>query len=144
MSTVERAIAIAAEVHAGQTDKAGNIYVLHPLRLMLAMPDIVSMQVAVLHDVVEDGKGWSIDRLREEGFAPEVLDAVACLTHDKEVPYEEYIENISSNPIARQVKMADLEHNMEVTRLHALDEKSMRRLARYHDAWSRLRKEKSE
>ncbi len=79
MSTLERAIAIAAEAHAGQTDKAGERYILHPLRVMLAMETDVERIVAVLHDVVEDS-GITLQDLRDEGFAEEAVAAIDALT----------------------------------------------------------------
>jgi (p)ppGpp synthase/HD superfamily hydrolase len=73
MSTLERAIAIAAEAHAGQTDKAGAPYLLHPLRMMMGLTSIEERIVAVLHDVCEDCPGWTLERLRGEGFTKEIL-----------------------------------------------------------------------
>jgi hypothetical protein len=80
MSTLERAIVIAAEAHAGMTDKAGAPYILHPLRLMLALSDASDRIVAVLHDVVEDCDGWTLARIRSEGFSEEVIEALESVT----------------------------------------------------------------
>jgi (p)ppGpp synthase/HD superfamily hydrolase len=80
VSTLERAITIAAEAHAGQVDKAGAPYVLHPLRMMLRMSSIDEHIVAALHDVCEDCPGWTFDRLRREGFSPLIIDALQWVT----------------------------------------------------------------
>ena len=117
MATLERAIAIAAEAHAGQRDKAGAPYILHPLRVMLRLGDPVDRIVAVLHDVVEDAPAWPLERLRAEGFSEEVLEAVERLTKRPGEDYEESIERAGAHPIARRVKVADLEDNMDLARL---------------------------
>jgi hypothetical protein len=80
MSTLERAIAITAEAHAGHFDKAGAPYVLHPLRMMLRVSSIDERIVAVLHDVVEDCQGWTFDRLRSEGFSDHIIEALQSVT----------------------------------------------------------------
>jgi (p)ppGpp synthase/HD superfamily hydrolase len=95
------------------------------------------MTVAILHDVVED-TDWTIEQLRAEGFSEEVLQAVACLTHRENENYDEFLARIESNAIARRVKLADLEDNMDVRRLNALTEKDLQRLQRYHPAWVKL------
>lgn len=79
MSTIERAIEIAARAHAGQVDKAGAPYILHPLRVMLAVKTEEQQMAAVLHDVVEDTE-VTFNELRAEGFAANVLEAVKALT----------------------------------------------------------------
>lgn len=140
MATLERAIAIAAAAHEGQKDKAGASYILHPLRLMMRMRSEEAMMAAVLHDVVEDGqdKGWTMDRLRREGFAEEVLQAVGCLTKKDGETYDEFIERVRGSQIAVEVKVADLEDNMDVKRIGALAEKDVERIGKYHRAWVKL------
>jgi len=140
--TLERAIQIAAEVHAGQTDKAGAPYILHPLRLMFKVKSEPAKMVAVLHDVVEDcdpKESWTFERLAAEGFPIEVIEALKCVTkvHDEE-DYDEFIDRAMNNDIAREVKLADLEDNMNLLRLDVLNEKSLERLAKYHRSWKRL------
>lgn len=137
MANLARAIAIAAQAHQTQKDKSGEPYILHPIRVMLRLHSEVDMTVAILHDVVED-TDWTIEQLRAEGFAEEVLQAVECLTHRKNETYDKFLARIESNAIARRVKLADLEDNMDVRRLNALTEKDLKRLQRYHPAWVKL------
>jgi (p)ppGpp synthase/HD superfamily hydrolase len=134
MATVEDAISIAAQAHKGQKDKAGAPYLLHPLRMMLRMDSEVAMMAAVLHDVVED-TGWTLEQLREEGFSDEVLEAVDCLTHRDGESYQEFVGRVQTNPIARQVKIADLEDNMNIRRINQIGAKDLERLEKYHKAW---------
>lgn len=139
MGELEKAIAIALKAHEGILDKSGKPYILHPLRLMMQMESEEARITAVLHDVVEDSTITLTD-LAESGFSSEIIDALALLTHDKDaIPYEDYIEGIRSNPLARQVKLADLEHNMDTRRLQApLSERDLDRLQRYRLAWDVL------
>lgn len=137
---LEKAVALAVEAHKGQLDKSGQTYILHPLRLMLQMDSEVEMITAVLHDVVEDSP-WELEHLREMGFSDEVLEALALLTHDTAaLSYDNYIQRIKGNPLARRVKLADLSHNMDIRRLPApLSMKDIGRLAKYRGAWESLR-----
>lgn len=134
VATLEDAISIAAQAHRGQRDKAGAVYLLHPLRLMLRMDSEAAMMAAVLHDVVEDSD-WTLEGLRERGFSEEVIEAVACLTHRDGESYEEFVERLKTNPLARRVKIADLEDNMNVLRIGQLGPKDLERLEKYHRAW---------
>ena len=134
MATVEDAVSIAARAHGGQKDKAGAPYLLHPLRMMMRMDTEAAMMAAVLHDVVEDTE-WTLERLREAGFSDEVLEAVDCLTHREGEIYPQFVERVRTNPIARQVKIADLEDNMNVRRMNRLGPKDLERLEKYHMAW---------
>ena len=133
--TLERAITIAAEAHAGQKDRAGAPYILHPIRLMIQMDSKDAMISSVLHDVVEDS-AWTLDDLRIEGFSDEVLNAVDSLTHrDKEgEDYWDYIQRAKSDPIAIKVKLADLEDNLNPDRLNEVTEKDEKRFDRYRKA----------
>ena len=133
-ATVEDAVSIAARAHRGQKDKAGAPYLLHPLRMMLRMDTEAAMMAAVLHDVVEDTE-WTFERLREVGFSEEVLEAIDCLTHREGESYQEFVERVRTNPIARQVKIADLEDNMNVRRIDQLGPRDLERLEKYHRAW---------
>ena len=137
MATLERAIALAAEAHAGQVDKAGAPYILHPLRLLLAVDAPTERIVAVLHDVVEDTL-WTLEALRAEGFTREVLDAVEALTRRAGESYEAFIERVAANPLARRVKRADLADNLDLGRLPVVTEADLARLARYRAALARL------
>ena len=113
---LNRAIAIAAEAHAGQTDKAGQPYILHPLRVMGAMGAEDARIVAVLHDVIEDCPEWPLDRLRAEGYAGEHLEALDALTRREGESYTSYVHRASLNSLARSVKLADLRDNMDLNR----------------------------
>ena len=137
--TLERAIAIAAEAHAGQKDRGGASYILHPIRLMIQMDSEDAMMAAVLHDVVEDSV-WTLDDLRKEGFSNEVLKAVDSLTHkDKEGEnYWDYIQRAKSDPIAIKVKLSDLVDNLNPGRLNEVTEKDEKRFDRYRKAQEML------
>jgi (p)ppGpp synthase/HD superfamily hydrolase len=95
--------------------------------------------IAVLHDLVEDSPTWTWERLLREGFSDRVIEALKPLTHDKNVPYEDYIEAIALNYDAVQVKRADLRHNSDITRMKGLRPKDLERIAKYHRAYARLR-----
>lgn len=140
MATLEEAILIAAEAHRGQTDKAGASYILHPLRMMMKMNTEVEMMTAILHDVVEDSDEWTIEKLRERGFSDEVLEAVESVTNREGESYDEFIERAGKSPIARKVKIADLEDNMNVRRIGKIREKDLIRLKKYHKSWNLLTK----
>ena len=136
-ATLEDAIEIAVAAHRGQTDKAGQPYVLHPLRLIAQMRTEPEQIAAVLHDVVEDSD-WTLDRLRACGFSDEVVTAVGCLTRRDGEAYEAFIERAAAHPIARRVKLADVEDNLDVRRLAEITERDRERLDRYRRAWLRL------
>ncbi len=119
-------------------DKAGTPYILHPLSVMMRMHTIQEMIAAVLHDVVEDSDQWTLQRLKDEGFDQYIIDAVDALTKREEETYEEFIERVSDNAIAVKVKLADLEDNMDITRLHNLTDKDKQRIEQYHKAWMKL------
>ena len=138
-ATLEDAIAIAAKAHKGQIDKAGAPYILHPLRMMMRLKSEAEMMTAILHDVVEDSS-WTIELLREKGFSEEVLKAVECVTNRESESYEQFIERAKQNPIARQVKIADLEDNMNILRIGEIKPKDLERLEKYHKSWCILTK----
>jgi GTP diphosphokinase / guanosine-3',5'-bis(diphosphate) 3'-diphosphatase len=130
MSTIERAIEIAARAHAGQTDKGGAPYIFHPLRLMLAVSGAHERMAAVLHDVVEDTP-VTFEDLQREGFPAAVVDAVRALT---KLPGETRLlaaQRAAANPVARAVKLADVTDNMDLRRLPAPTEKDLARLKEY-------------
>jgi (p)ppGpp synthase/HD superfamily hydrolase len=115
MATIEKALQIAAKAHEGQKDKEGLPYILHPVRVMMAVEGEEARIVAVLHDVVED-TSVTIDDLRREGFSDGVLAAVLCVTHTKSEPYADYVIRCKANAVARRVKLADLEDNSRPSR----------------------------
>jgi (p)ppGpp synthase/HD superfamily hydrolase len=134
-----KAIDIASKAHLKQTDKAGKAYILHPLRLMfrLRTDDEELMQIAVLHDVIEDSD-WTLGELLDEGFTSRVISALQCLTHLPHEPYEDYIERIGNNIDAIYVKKEDLRDNSDITRLKGVTEKDLLRMQKYHKAFVRL------
>ena len=137
MPSLEDTIALAGEAHRGQVDKGGQPYILHPLRLMLHLGSEVDRIVGVLHDVVEDTHITQED-LRSRGYPTEVLEALDCLTKRPAEEYEDFIQRIKPNPIARRVKLVDLEDNMDVRRLPTMNEEDFQRLKKYRKAWAEL------
>jgi (p)ppGpp synthase/HD superfamily hydrolase len=131
MSTLERAIVIAAEGHAGIKDKAGAPYILHPLRMMLRLSSTDERIVAVLHDVVEDCPGWTFDRLRDEGFSEEIITALDSVTKREGEDYEDFARRAAANPIGRNVKLADLADNCDLNRIAEPTEADYRRIEKY-------------
>jgi (p)ppGpp synthase/HD superfamily hydrolase len=138
VTLLERTIQIAVDAHAGQKGKDGLPYILHPLRLMLKMSTEVERIVAVLHDVVED-TSVTLDDLRREGFSDEVLEAVRLLTHEEGISYEDYVARLKPHPLAKKIKLADLEDNSDIRRLSGIEDKDLERLRKYHRAWTILR-----
>lgn len=130
MSTLERAIEIAARAHAGQVDKAGAPYILHPLRLMLSVTGNDERMAAVMHDVIEDTP-LTADDLRREGFSEVVVDAVLALTKQKGETRMDAARRLAPNPVARAVKLADLRDNMDLSRLKHPTEKDHARVREY-------------
>jgi (p)ppGpp synthase/HD superfamily hydrolase len=134
MRGLEHAIAIAAEGHAGQVDKAGEPYILHPLRVMLSCATEDERIVGVLHDVVEDCPGWTFERLRQEGFSDTVLAALDSVTNREGEAYEAFVERAAANPIGRRVKLADLRDNCDLGRISAPTERDLARIDKYRRA----------
>jgi (p)ppGpp synthase/HD superfamily hydrolase len=136
MSTLERAIQIAAEAHKNVHDKANAPYILHPLRVMLRLKDPDQRIAAVLHDVVEDNRAWTLDRLLQEGFSQTIVSAVDALTKRDGEEYEEFVLRAAAHPLAAPVKLADLEDNLDRTRFDGrpLTEKDLARFAKYERA----------
>lgn len=129
----EIAKAIAIQAHEGQLDKAGKPYIEHPRTVAGSVEGDVAKAVAWLHDVVEDSS-MTLEDLKAEGIAPEIINHVRLLTHDKSVPYLEYIAAIKGDPVAREVKLADLRHNSDLSRLNTITDKDRERLAKYQQA----------
>lgn len=133
MSMLDIAIALASKVHAGQVDKAGQPYILHPLRLMLKFQNENERVVAVLHDVVEDSN-VTLDELRQQGFSEMVVTAIDLLSKKTGESYEDFIVRLSSNQLAKRVKVEDIKDNLDVSRLNSLEDNDLQRIAKYHKA----------
>jgi (p)ppGpp synthase/HD superfamily hydrolase len=130
MSTLERAIAIAAEAHAGQLDKASQPYILHPLRVMLRVAGESERIAAVLHDVVEDTP-VTLAMLADEGFSREVLAAIEALTKQPGESRLAAAKRAATNQIALVVKLADNAENMDISRISHPTPKDHERLEEY-------------
>lgn len=131
MSDLNTALQIAATAHAGQEDKLGGPYITHPLRVMSRCTDSKAQIVGVLHDVVED-TSTTLDDLKAAGFDEQILEAVSLTTHAKEDSYADYVVRLKSNPLAREVKLADLHDNSRLDRMLLRPERIERDLARIH------------
>lgn len=129
----KRALALCFEAHKDQKDKSGLPYVFHPFHLAEQMEDEDTTIVALLHDVIEDTE-YTIEDLQKAGFTQNVISAIALMTHDPQMPYMEYVRAIKSNPIARAVKLADLRHNSDMTRLDIITQRDEERAQKYLDA----------
>ena len=141
MSTLDKAVAIAVDAHTGQVDKYGQPYILHPVRVMSRVESPDEKIVAILHDVVEDSDR-TLDDLRKEGFADDIINAIGLLTKGADEAYTDYVSRLAHNRLARRVKLADLEDNMDLRRISALTDNDSKRLQRYHWAWQFLREVK--
>lgn len=138
--TLERAIEIAAAIHAGQTDKGGAPYILHPLRVMLRVARGAQQIVAVLHDVVEDSDGKiPFDDLAREGFSQEVIDGVRAVTKIDGESYEAFIARAALDPVGKAVKLADLAENSDLSRIDRPTQKDLERVEKYRRAMEYLR-----
>jgi (p)ppGpp synthase/HD superfamily hydrolase len=141
-----KAIQIAATAHVGHFDKGDNAYILHPLSVMngLESKDPEVMQIAVLHDVIEDCPEWTLDRLRGEGFSNRVLIGLSFMSKTEEdlkagdEGYYAYIRRMFQNIDAVLVKMSDIRDNSQVTRLKGLREKDQKRMVKYARAYTML------
>ena len=142
LGTLQRAIEIAVQAHAGQVDKAGSPYILHPLRVMLAQNTDAARIVGVLHDVVEDCAGWTFVRLGEEGFSDEILEALASVTKrpEDEADYQGFIARSAGNRIGRTVKMADLIDNSDLSRIATPTAADHQRVEKYQAAIAYLQR----
>jgi (p)ppGpp synthase/HD superfamily hydrolase len=134
MSTLERAIAIAAEGHSGAKDKGEEPYILHPLRVMLSLSSPEERIVAVLHDVCEDCPGWTLDRLRTEDFSDRVITALDSVTKRPDEDYETFVKRAAGDPIGRRVKLADLQDNSDISRIPVPTDSDRQRIGKYRDA----------
>ena len=135
---LQKAIQIATEAHKGQLDKSGKGYIGHPLRVMEMGKTQEEKIVGVLHDVVEDTP-WTFEMLEAEGFGPEIIAALRCVTKTSENEnYDDFIERVKKNPLAVAVKINDLTDNMDIRRLPYLSDKDVKRLKKYLKAYKKL------
>ena len=127
----KKAMKLCFQAHRDQVDKGGLPYVFHPFHLAESMPDEITTVTALLHDVAED-TDYTLEDLRDMGFPEKALEALVLLTHDKSVPYLDYVARIRENPVAQTVKLADLRHNSDTTRLEPgqADETRLRKYAK--------------
>ena len=129
----KKALKLCFEAHKNQVDKTGMPYVFHPFHLAEQMNDEASTVCALLHDVGED-TDYTFEDLQNMDFPNEVIEALRLLTHDDGVPYMDYVKALSVNPIAKAVKIADLTHNSDTTRLYVVDEWALKREEKYKKA----------
>lgn len=137
MSKLALSISIAAKAFENKVDKSGEPYILHCLYVMDKVKHLGEevMIAASLHDVIEDCEEWSFAKLTEAGFSDKVIGILHLLTHNKETPYDEYIKAISVSKEATAIKLADLQHNSDITRLKGLRKKDIDRIEKYHRAY---------
>lgn len=134
------ALRLCFDAHKDQDDKSRMPYVFHPFHLAEQMTDEETTIVALLHDVVED-TDYTVENLRDMGFSEAVLEAISLMTHDPEVPYMDYVAQIKTNPIAKTVKLADLRHNSDMSRLDRITQKDRARAKKYKAAIELLESE---
>ena len=134
----KKALKLCFEAHKNQVDKSGMPYVFHPFHVAEQMTDEATTIVALLHDVVED-TDYTLEDLAAEGFGKEILEAVALMTHEDDVPYLDYVAKFKDNPIARAVKLADLAHNSDLSRIGEIDDETRERLEKYKKATALLK-----
>lgn len=135
----KKALILCFEAHKEQSDKSGMPYVFHPFHLAEQMQDEESTIVALLHDVIEDTE-YTLDDLRKMGFNDSVLAAINLMTHEDGVPYMDYVEKIKANLVAKTVKLADLRHNSDMTRLDVVTPRDQERAEKYLAAINLLEK----
>lgn len=127
-----KAMCIAYQAHHLQVDKTNVPYIFHPMMVANMQEDEITTTIALLHDVVEDTSITLADLAKQ--FPEEVIEALTLLTHEKNEDYFEYVKRIKNNPYAKAVKLADLMHNSDITRLEVIDEKAKKRLEKYQKA----------
>lgn len=133
----DHALRIAIRAHEGQQDKSGREYVMHPIRVAERCKDSRTKIVALLHDTIED-TDVTIEYLRKEGFPEEIIDAVLSVTKQEGENYEDFVRRAAKNAIGKEVKIADLEDNMDIRRLIEIKEEDVARLRKYLRAWQYL------
>ena len=133
----DKALQIAMRAHEGQKDKAGQDYVMHPIRVAERCDDPRAKVVALLHDTIEDSD-ITADYLREEGFTEEIVEAVLAVTRREGEEYDDYVRRAAQNELGKMVKRADLEDNMDIRRLPELTDRDVERLQKYLRVWRGL------
>ena len=139
MPTLEDAISLAVKAHRGRKDKAGAAYILHPLRVMLHMKTKDERVVAVLHDVIED-TNYTLEDLRKIGYSQKILQSLDYLTKRDEEGYEEFIKRVKHNPLARKIKIGDIEDNLDLGRIKKPKKRDFIHIEKYRRALSELMK----
>lgn len=138
ITLLEKALKIATKAHEGQTDKAGAPYIFHPIRVSNRCSTDEERITALLHDTIEDTE-VTVEYLLMEGFPRNIVDAILSVTRNENESYEDFIKRSRLNPTGRQVKLHDLEDNMDITRLNELTEKDVYRLNKYLKAYRYLK-----
>jgi len=141
MPTLEDAISLAVKAHGGRKDKAGEAYILHPLRVMLRMKTKDERIVAVLHDVIEDTK-FTLEDLRKVGYSQKILRSLDYLTRRDGEEYDQFIKRAKGNPLARKVKIADIEDNLDLGWIRRPKQRDFKRIEKYRLALSELMRNK--
>ena len=140
MSTLERAIEIARQAHAGQVDKGGADYIGHPLRVMEMGRTEEEKIVGVLHDVVEDSE-WTFEMLEAEGFSSEIIDALRCVTKlSEDEDYDHFLNRVKGNRLALKVKLCDLVDNLDISRIKEPTDSDIKRTKKYARAYAFIKK----
>ena len=130
---IELALVLAKKAHRGQFDKAGVDYIEHPIYVASQVDTEEEKAVALLHDVIEDSP-FTAEELLQAGLPETVVTAVQVLTKKKGQDYQTYLKTVKSNPLARAVKLADLKHNSDLSRLEIITDKDLERLEKYKKA----------
>ena len=138
ITLLEKTLQIASKAHEGQTDKSGAPYIFHPIRVANRCSTDDERIVALLHDTIEDTE-VTAEYLLIEGFPRNIVDAILSVTRNKDESYEDFIKRARLNSIGKQVKLHDLEDNMDITRLNELTEKDIHRLNKYLKAYKYLK-----
>lgn len=133
MNLVEKALQIALDAHSGQVDKAGMPYIMHPIAVAAQQKTEDAFVVGLLHDVLEDSE-YTEEDLEAQGIPKHIIEALLRLTHDKGKPYFSYINRIKFNELAKAVKLADLRHNSDLSRLQHVSEDDKKRVEKYAKA----------
>ncbi|MGM0337289.1 GTP pyrophosphokinase [Enterococcus sp. MJM16] len=133
MGLIDIAKELSKNAHQNQFDKAGQPYYLHPEKVASFVETDMEKAVAYLHDVLEDTE-TTVEDFRKAGISEEVVEAVVLLTHKKDEPYFDYLKKVKQNDLAREVKLADLKHNSDISRLENPSEKDFERLEKYKRA----------
>ena len=131
------ALELAIQKHKNQKDKSGKPYILHPLHVMETVKSDDAKIVAILHDIIEDTDVTEKDLLNA-GLSKHIVDAIVMLTRTDDIDYMDYVKKVSSNPLAKEVKLADLQHNMDLRRISTLTEKDLDRTRKYQIAYHYL------